>query len=381
MEDLNKIIVIDNGSSITRAGFSGDECPRSQFETVVGRSKNPTIDGKNIYCGDEAVSYLQITRNYPIEKGIITNWEDIEILWHYIFDNELHVDTSEYHVIFTEVTNNPKPNREKTVQIMFETFNIPGFYTDAQAIFSLYSYGRSTGIVFESGGGASSVVPIKEGRPISEGINIFDISGYDLSVYCSKIMYKNLLPVKTVHPKGFDIHYFDDLKYRCTYVALDYEAELQKAKTTSECDISYTLADGNQITISDQRFTIPELFFKPNLNDIKSDGIDRVIFNSIMKCDESIRKELFENIIISGGNTLFDGLPERLEKEITKLAPPETKVKVIAQPERKHGAWIGGSIIGCLATFPKLVISRDEYNDAGSNIVNIKPKLNCIKEQ
>lgn len=168
--------------------------------------------------------------------------------------------------------------------------------------------------MFESGGGASNVVPIIDDLPISEGINIFDISGYDLSVYSSKIMFKDYLLVKTVHPKRFDVHFFDDLKYRCTYVALDYEAELQKAKTTSECDLSYTLADGNHITISDQRFTIPELLFKPNLNDIKSDGIDRVIFDSIMKCDESKRKDLFKNIIISGGNTLFNGLTERLEK-------------------------------------------------------------------
>jgi actin len=84
-----------------------------------------------------------------------------------------------------------------------------------------------------------------------------------------------------------------------------------------------------------------------------------------MKCDIDVRKDLYANIVLSGGSTMFPGLPERIEKAIINFAPPTMKIKVITPPERESAVWIGRSILASLATFPQMVITHEEYNDAG----------------
>jgi actin len=147
---------------------------------------------------------------------------------------------------------------------------------------------------------------------------------------------------------------------------------LSKAETTTDINVNYTLDDGNEIGIANERFRCPELLFKPSLNGFEFDGIDQTLFDSSVKWDIDVRKDLYSNIVLSGGTTMFPGLSERLEKEITRLAPTGTKVQVFALPERKFGAWIGGSIFAGLPTFPEIMITRQEYNDEGPGIVHRK---------
>ena len=105
------------------------------------------------------------------------------------------------------------------------------------------------------------------------------------------------------------------------------------------------------ITIRDQRFRCPELLFKPSLIGKEFDPLHELTYKSIMKCDTDVRKDLYQNIVLSGGTTCFTGIAERLSKEVTKLAPSTMKIKVLAPPERKYSVWIGGSILSSLSTF------------------------------
>jgi actin len=163
-----------------------------------------------------------------------------------------------------------------------------------------------------------------------------------------------------------------DIKEKLAYVAFDFEAELQKAVTTTDCNHSYTLPDGNEIVITNERFRCPELLFKPSFSGFEFDRIDQTLFDSIMKCDIDVRKDLYVNIVLSGRTTMFQGLPQKIEKEIVRLALATMKIKVIAPPEHKYAVWIGGSILVSLATFPQMIITHDEYNDAGPGIVHRK---------
>nr|XP_027202890.1 actin-85C-like [Dermatophagoides pteronyssinus] len=376
-EETQVPLVVDNGSGQVKAGIAGDDAPCCVFPSIVGIPRQAGVmvgvEKKDYYIGKEAQEKRGIlTLRYPIEHGIITNWDDMEKIWYTTFYDELRRNPEEHPVLLTEAPMNPKTNRESMTRVMFETFNVPAMTICIQAVLSLYASGRTTGAVMDSGDGVTHIVPIYEGFAMLMAIKRINLAGRDLTeVLQSLLMYEGYS-----FNTSAELEIVREIKEKLCYVAEDYEAELARLKTPEgmeDINKSHTLPDGSVINVGQARFGCPEVLFNPELIKKEHDGVHLETWKSINKCDIDTRTDLCGNIVLSGGTTMFPKIKDRLEKEIKELAPTVQKIKIIAPPDRKATVWVGGSILASLSEFAtSLCVTATDYAEEGPSIVHRK---------
>ncbi|XP_063284159.1 uncharacterized protein LOC134569180 [Pelobates fuscus] len=364
-------VVIDNGSGVIKIGFAGEDKPRYVYSNMVGRPKYlPIIVGagqRDYYIGEEAQERRGIlSLSYPVEHGVVTSWDDMELIWSYGYNNNLKINASDRPLLVSEVPLNPCFNREKMMTVLFEGFSVPATYVSIQAVLALYSSGKVTGCVVDIGEGVTHTVPVFEGYCLQHAVLRLDLAGKDLTNYLMRILNESGVSFSTTSEREI----VNDMKERLCYVAFDVECESMRPRADLEKE--YKLPDGKIITIHKERYKCPETLFHPARIGMESQGIDRMCFNSIMKCDIDIRSTLCSNVLLSGGSSMFHGIGERMSKELASLIPPESPLNVNTSTDPLLAVWMGGSILSSLSAFQHMWVTQAEYLEVGPNIVHRK---------
>ncbi|KAJ5066065.1 actin-related protein [Anaeramoeba ignava] len=322
------VIVCDNGTGYVKVGYAGANFPRYTYPSMVGRpvlrfeEKVEDVEIKDIMVGEEAAkvrNMLQIS--YPLENGIVRNWEDMEILYDYTFE-KLHIDGPNNSILLTEAPLNPTSNREKMAEIMFEKYNFKSIYIATQALLVLYAQ------VFNRTADFDTVAEIKE-------------------KFC--------------------------------YVCCDLELEKRLALETTCLIKPFTLPDGRVIKIGSERFEAPEILFQPGIIDVESVGVSEALFNVIQSTPIDIRPKLYEHVVLSGGSSMFPGISTRLEQDVKELylqkvlKGDRSRLKRFAlriedPPRRKHMVFLGGAVLAdVLSRNPAVWVSNQEWKSKGKN--------------
>ncbi|KAM6160890.1 LOW QUALITY PROTEIN: actin, cytoplasmic-like [Erethizon dorsatum] len=364
-------VIRDYGSGFSKVGFAGKKAPLAAFPTILGKLRHDTVlvgmEEEDWFMGNDAQKKREkLILQYPISRGAVTSWDNMEKIWHHSFYQVLHVPPEEHPLMVTESPLNPTSTKEKMCQILFETFNVPALSLINQGVLSLYASGQTSGTTIESGEGMTYFVPIIDGCPLHQSTFQLDVAGQDLTSYLLQLLTErgNLL-VGTA-----DREYIRNMKERCCYVALDFDKEKMKANNPPSCPQQFNLPDGQEISLGQGAFFCPEALFQTNLIGRSTLGIHMMVTQCITSCNPTLWKTLFGHIILSGGTGSFSGLRLRLQRELAGLVSPTIDVKVYTSPYAKYGAWVGSSILCSLSTFKDMWVTGSEYRDVGCSIIS-----------
>lgn len=381
-------IVLDQGTGFVKIGRGGTNFPDHTFPSIVGRpilraeervdlglsGSDSNVQIKDIMCGDEASavrSALQVS--YPMENGIIRNWEDMNHLWDYAFYERMKIDPRGKKVLLTEPPLNPLKNRETMVATMFEKYGFGGVYVSIQAVLALYAQGLSSGVVVDSGDGVTHVVPVYESTVLTHLTKRLDVAGRDVTRYLITL----LLRRGYAFNRTADFETVRQIKEKFCYVSYDLDYDLKLAEETTVLMEQYELPDGRVIKLGPERFQAPECLFQPYLMGREQSGVAECVFDTIQSADVDVRSSLYKAIVLSGGSSMYPGLPSRLEKELKQLwltkvlhGDPERlskfKVRIEDPPRRRHMVFLGGAVLAnIMADKDHMWITKQEWEEQG----------------
>jgi len=378
------VIVCDNGTGFVKCGFAGANFPTSIFPSLVGRpvlrfeEKVENVQIKDIMVGDEASklrNMLQIT--YPLDNGVIRNWEDMQYVWDYTFNEKLQVNPKECKIMLTEAPMNPQANRKKMAEVMFEKYGFKAVYVAIQAVLTLYAQGLLTGVVVDSGDGVTHIVPVYEGFALPHLTRRLDIAGRDVTRYLIKL----LLLRGYAFNRTADFETVRQIKEKLCYVGYDMGLEKRLGFETTVLVETFQLPDGRIIRVGNERFEAPEVLFQPHLIEVEGGGMADQLFDCINKADVDTRPEFYNHIVLSGGSTMYPGLPSRLEKEIKNLYLEKVlkgkkenlakfKVRIEDPPRRKHMVFLGGAVLAeIMKDKDNFWMNKSEWQEQGEAVL------------
>jgi len=375
MTENRSIVICDNGTGFVKCGFAGAQFPTAIFQSMVGRpilryeEKVQGLEIKDIMVGDEAsIARSMLKISYPLENGIVKDWNDIDHIWDYTFNEKLKIKPEDCKILLTEPPLNPHKNRQLMLQKMFEKYKFKAVYVAIQAILTLYAQGLLTGVVVDSGDGVTHIVPVYEGFSLPQLTQRINVAGRDVTRYLIKL----LLLRGYAFNRTADFETVRMIKEKFCYVGYDLALENQLANDTTVLMAKYKLPDGRVIRIGRERYMASECLFTPSLIDSESLGMGEALFKCINAADVDLRQPFYDHIVLSGGTTMYPGLPSRLEKDLRELYKTKLKTekplkcRIEDPPRRKHMVFLGGAVLAeIMKDKDSFWVTKEEYKEKG----------------
>ena len=381
--------MLDQGTGFVKIGRAGTNFPDHTFPSIVGRpilraeERNTLVpldvEIKDIMCGDEAAKVRSLLEvSYPMENGIIKNWEDMEHLWDYSFYERLKQPTQGQKVLLTEPPMNPLRNREEMVRIMFEKYQFDGVYVAIQAVLALYAQGHTLGVVVDLGDGVTHIVPVYESTVLNHQTTRLDVDGRDVTKHLILL----LLGRGYAFNRTADFETVRQIKEKLCYVSYDLKFDKKLADETTTLVELYELPDGRVIKVGHERYLAPECLFQPHLVGKELPGVGEMLFNTLQLCPVDTRADLMKGIVLSGGSSMYPGLPSRLEKELKQLYLTRVlgndasklkniKLRIEDPPKRRHMVFIGGAVLANIMKDKNhLWVTRQEWEEQGARALD-----------
>ncbi len=370
--DTEQTIVLDIGSGFAKSGWSGEDEPRYSYRSLVGRPRFKQVatnvsQEKDFYVGSEALEKRSMLALKPFfEHGNVTNWDDLEKLLHNIFFCDLKAPPEEHSVYSTYHPLEPLANAEKYTQILFETFNVPAFYSRHASMLALTATGKTTGLVVDIGHGVTYTSAVYKNVKIPYHKNRLNFGGDDVTKYLQTTLTERGYYFETSE----EYEVIREMKEKLSYVALDFDEEMSICRQSSQNEKSYELPDGQIVTLGDNRFRCTEILFQPHLVGREITGVHELAVNHINNCDIGTRPALLRDILLIGGCSRIPGFEQRFKKELGNYFFHDLKIDVTVGKE--NIAWFGASLSASMSTFNSFKITHDEYDESGPSIFHRK---------
>eukprot|EP00924_Labyrinthula_sp_SR-Ha-C_P007575 maker-scaffold_42-snap-gene-0.53-mRNA-1 protein AED:0.04 eAED:0.04 QI:0/0/0/0.66/0.8/0.66/6/0/1391 len=378
-EEESSPVIIDCGSSMCKGSFADESSLRCIFPSIIKRPRVRSVmvgmRTREIYVGDE----VQIRRRnvlvekYPIQRGLITNWEEMEAIWRHTFYNELRISPADYPVFIVEKPLNPKTQREKIVETMFVKFYASRIFMKDSISLSLWAEKEETGIVLESGHEVTYCAAVYMGYLLPHTLQESKLGGKHVTEYLTHLLDEDGYSLRTRYEKEI----VRDIKEKNGFVVEDTGA-MRKNTRDHRGTERYEMPDGSLINLGDTCFQCTECLFDPRLVDMKEPGLQHILNKCIDLVNPRCAADFLHCVVFSGGNSMFPGLKERFKKELLSLGTLEDNLLFKSTQHSKYATSYGAKKFIKKNSNSNFWITREEYRNLGPKIVHFKLGKNLM---
>uniref|UniRef100_A0A4W3H6V1 Actin-related protein 6 n=1 Tax=Callorhinchus milii TaxID=7868 RepID=A0A4W3H6V1_CALMI len=352
-------------------GFSYSVIPNCQFRSKTARLKTFTANQIDEIKDPSGLYYI-----LPFQK----------------------VDFSETTILITEPYFNFNSIQESMNEILFEEYQFQEVYRTNAGTLSAHKYFQENKselccLVVDSGYSFTHIVPYCKGKKMNEGICRINVGGKLLANHL-----KEIISYRQLHVMD-ETHVINQVKEDVCYVSQDFYKDMEIAQLKGEANTvmrDYILPDFSTIKkgfckpreemvfsgkyktseqilrLTNERFAVPEILFHPSDIGIQEMGIPEAIVHSVQNLPEEMHPHFYNNIILTGGNTLLPGFRDRVYADVRSLTPCECDVSVLLPENPVTHSWEGGKLLSESSDFMDMVVTRDDYEENGHSICEEK---------